>query len=234
MSNQTTPDLETLFQTTAQLEFQKASAQLKNTKPFLQAVTKTYARHENLIATTADNSPIKPACDAGCSFCCHYKVEAQAHEVFLLKEFINTTFSAEKKQRVVSRLEANAAQISLLTPEQHLAANLPCALLENDQCSAYPARPFRCRNFHSTNAQACEDSFKNPSNLNITTEMIDAIAVVADAHTQGFEAAIQQAGRDAQIYDFTTALLEALQSDTPNKRYVKGKSAFQSAIKVED
>jgi len=221
-----------IFQTAALTEYQRSAAQLKNAKEVNPALQKSYERYDNLIAKAIDESPTKPACRAGCAFCCHYKVEVRAHEMLLIKDYISKTFSAEKISAVLAEAEANAAIIQTLTPEQHLTTNLKCALLQDNQCSIYPVRPFRCRNFHSTDANACEQSHGDPSNMEIATGMIEDVAMFADAHTQGFEAAAGQTGRDARIYDFTTALLEVFNEPNAAKRYKVGKKTFQTAIEV--
>lgn len=220
------------FQTAALNEFQKSAAQLAKGKDANAALTKSYERYDNLIAKTIDESPTKPACKAGCAFCCHYKVEIRAHEMLLIKDYISKTFNAEKITAVLAEAETNAALIRTLTPEQHLTTNIKCPMLQDNQCSIYPARPFRCRNFHSTDANACEQSHSDPSNMEIATGMIEDIAMFADAHTQGFEAAAEQTGRDNRIYDFNTALLEALTDEQALKRYQRGKKTFQQAIEV--
>lgn len=220
------------FQSAALSEYQKSAAQLATGKDATAALKKSYERYDNLIAKTIDESPIKPACKAGCAFCCHYKVEVRAHEMLLIKDYMSKTFSAEKIASVLAEAEANAAIIRTLTPEQHLTTNLKCALLQDNQCSIYPVRPFRCRNFHSTDANACEQSHGDPSNMEIATGMIEDVAMFADAHTQGFEAAAEQTGRDARAYDFTTALLEVFTDANALKRYQRGKKTFQQAIEV--
>ncbi len=221
------------FQTAALSEYQKSATQLATGKDAATALKKSYERYDNLIAKAIDESPIKPACKAGCAFCCYYKVEVRAHEMLLIKDYIGKTFSAEKIQAVLVEAEANAAIIRTLTPEQHLTTNLKCALLQDNQCSIYPVRPFRCRNFHSTDANACEQSHGDPSNMEIATGLIETVAMLADAHTQGFEAAAEQTtGRDARVYDFTTALLEAFNEPNTLKRYQRGKKTFQVAIEV--
>lgn len=220
------------FQAAALSEYQKSAAQLATGKDANAALKKSYERYDNLIAKSFNESTTKPDCKAGCAFCCYYKVEARAHEILLIKEYINKQFSAEQIARVKTALEANASIIRNLTPEQHITTNLKCALLDNNQCSVYPVRPFRCRNFHSTNAQACETSFNDPTNMETATGMIEAVAILADAHTQGFEAATEQTGRDNRIYDFNTALLEALTDEQTLKRYQRGKKTFQQAIEV--
>ncbi|HSC67897.1 MAG TPA: YkgJ family cysteine cluster protein [Cellvibrio sp.] len=220
------------FQTAARAEYQKSAAQIAKLKEPAAALQKSYERYDNLIAAAIDESPTKPACKAGCAFCCHYKVEVRAHEILLIKDYLVKHFSAEKIAAVLAEAEANAAVIRTLTPEQHLTTNLKCALLQDNQCSIYPVRPFRCRNFHSTDASACEKSHSDPGNMEIETGMVESVAVYADAHTQGFEAAAEQTGRDARIYDFTTALVEVFAEPAVIKRYQRGKKAFQNAIEV--
>ncbi len=221
-----------LFQTAALSEYHKSTAQLATGKDAAAALKKSYERYDNLIAKAIDGSTTKPACKAGCAFCCHYKVEVRAHEMLLIKDYISKTFSAEKITSVLAEAEANAVIIRTLTPEQHLTTNLKCALLQDNQCSIYPVRPFRCRNFHSTDAGACEQSHGDPGNMEIATGLIEDVAMFADAHTQGFEAATAQIGRDARVYDFTTALLEVFKEPNALKRYKAGKKTFQKAIEV--
>jgi Fe-S-cluster containining protein len=220
------------FQTAALNEYQKSTTQLATGKDSAATLKKSYEHYDNLIAKAIDESPIKPACKAGCAFCCHYKVEVRAHEMLLIKDYMSKTFTDERIAAVLAEAETNAAIIRTLTPEQHLTTNIKCALLQDNQCSIYPVRPFRCRNFHSTDAAACEQSHNDPGNMEIATGMIEDVAMFADAHTQGFEAATEQTGRDARVYDFTTALLEVFEEPNAPKRYRIGKKTFQMAIEV--
>ena len=221
-----------IFQSAAQQEYQRAATQLKNSKDTHKALIKSYERYDNLIATSFEGATLKTACKAGCAFCCYYKVEARAHEVLVIKDYMSRHFSADKMASVLEQAANNATIIRTLTPRQHLTTNLKCALLENNQCSIYPVRPFRCRNFHSTDAQACEQSFNNPADMEISTEMIEEVAILADAHTQGFEAAVEQTGRHNRIYDFNTALVEAFNDGQALKRYQRGKKTFQHALEI--
>lgn len=220
------------FQQTAQAEFQKASQQLPGAKQFQTALTQSFKRYDNLIAKTIAESPTKPACQAGCAFCCYYKVEVRAHEMLNIKDYLHKQLSAENIQQIIQEADRNAAVIRRITPEQHLTTNLKCPLLRNNQCSVYPVRPYRCRNFHATDAKACEQSFADPANMDIATGMIETVALAADAHSQGFEAAIEQKGLDARIYDFNTALLEVLADESCLKRYLRGKKTFKTALEV--
>lgn len=220
------------FQSAALSEYQKSASHIATGKDSVAALKKSYERYDNLIARAINDSSTKPACKAGCAFCCHYKVEVRAHEMLLIRDYMDKTFTTEKIQTVLAEAAANAAIIRSITPEQHLTTNLKCALLQDNQCSIYPVRPFRCRNFHSTDANACEQSHNDPHNMEIATGMIEDVAMYADAHTQGFEAATEQTGRDARIYDFNTALIEVFTEANALKRYKTGKKTFTKAIEV--
>ena len=54
----------------------------------------------------------------------------------------------------------------------------------------------------------------------------------ADAHTQGFEAAAEQIGKDTRVYDFTTALLEAFNDVNVLKSYQRGEKIFRQVIEI--
>lgn len=221
------------FQQTAQQEFAQAQREFSSAKQVTQALHKSFARQDKLIASTLASSTTQPACRAGCAFCCYYKVEVRAHEVLAIKEYLHKNASAALLQQVQSNVAHNAQTIRSLTPEQHLQTNLPCALLQDNQCSIYPVRPYRCRHFHATDASACEASFADPANMNIATGMIEALAIATDAHSQGFEASVEQQGLDMRVYDFTTALQETLSDPDCSKRYQRGKKTFKQALVVE-
>ncbi len=220
------------FQQTAQREFQQALRDLPGAKQFQSALNKSLTRYDKLIATTIDEATTKPACRAGCAFCCYYKVEVRAHEVLNIRDYLNKQLSQALREKILQEVEQNAGLIRNMTSEQQLTTNLKCPLLQDNQCSAYPVRPYRCRNFHATDASACEASFADPANMDIATGMVETLAIVADAHSQGFEAAIEHQGLDARVYDFTTALQEACADDNCVKRYLRGKKAFQQAVEV--
>ncbi|MFC3114706.1 YkgJ family cysteine cluster protein [Cellvibrio fontiphilus] len=220
------------FQQTAQREFQSAVRDLSSAKQFQAALNKSLNRYDKLIAKTIDEAATKPACRAGCAFCCYYKVEVRAHEVLNIRAYLDQHLARELREKILQEIAQNAAQIRNMTPEQQLTTNLKCPLLQDNQCSAYPVRPYRCRNFHATDASACEASFADPANMDISTGMVETLAIAADAHSQGFEAAIEHQGLDARVYDFTTALQEALTDEACVKRYLRGKKTFQQAIEV--
>jgi Fe-S-cluster containining protein len=226
--------MDDIYQEAAAREYQRVLADFSTEKKARNALQKSLARHTELIASSIAAAATKPACRQGCSFCCHYKVEVRAHEVFHIKDFMAQQLSSATQASIHAELEANALQIRSLSPAEHLSTNIKCPFLIDQACSIYPVRPFRCRNFHSTDAQRCETSFNDPQNMDITHDLIESVALFGNAHTQAFEAAAAHSGVDARAYDFTTALLEALKEPKAIKRYRKGKAAFVTALVVDE
>jgi len=215
-------------------EYAIALKDLGTQKTAQGALKKSFTRYENLIAKSTEGAAIKPACKAGCAYCCHYKVEVMAHEVFLIKDHLQQNWNASQIKVLLDEAEENAKIITTLTQEQHLTTNIKCPFLMNNQCSIYSVRPFKCRNFHATDATACEQSFNDPKNLGIENNFVESIAMFGNAHSQGFETAVKNKGLDTRAYDFTTALLEVFAEPNAVKRFNRGKKTFTIAIEVKD
>ena len=223
-----------IFNEAAVGEYTSALKDLSTEKTIQGALKKSFTRYENLIAKSTEESSIKPACKAGCAYCCHYKVEVMAHEMFLIKDYLQKNWQTSRIKYLLNEAEENAKTIRSLTQEQHLTTNIKCVFLVNNQCSIYSVRPFKCRNFHATDANACERSFNDPKNLSIENNFVEAIAMFGNAHSQGFETAVKNSGMDSRAYDFTTALLEIFAEPNAFKRFSRGKKTFTKAIEVED
>ncbi|RYY76707.1 MAG: YkgJ family cysteine cluster protein [Gammaproteobacteria bacterium] len=223
-----------IFNDAALSEYTTALKELGAQKTVQGALKKSFTRYENLIAKSTEESTIKPACKAGCAYCCHYKVEVMAHEIFLIKDHLQQNWTATQIKSLLKDAEENAKIIKTLTQEQHLVTNIKCPFLIENQCSIYSVRPFKCRNFHATDANACEKSFNDPENLDIESNFVESIAMFGNAHSQGFEAAVKNTGLDARAYDFTTALLEVFAEPNALKRFSRGKKTFIKAIEIEE
>jgi Fe-S-cluster containining protein len=223
-----------IFNEAAISEFTTALKELGTEKSVQGALKKSFTRYENLIAKSTEESITKPACKAGCAYCCHYKVEVMAHEMLLIKDYLLKNWQALQIKNLLTEAEENAQIIRSLTQEEHLTTNIKCPFLVDNQCSVYSVRPFKCRNFHATNANACEQSFNDPANLSIENNFVEAIAMFGNAHSQGFEAAVKNTGLDARAYDFTTALLEVFAEPNALKRFSRGQKTFTKAIEVKD
>ena len=220
------------FEQAAIAEYERSATDIGKLKTTLPPLKRTYLRFDKIIATAIEESPTKPACKAGCSYCCYYKVEVKVHEVFLIHEHMQKNLTPELNKHILNSARENAELIRTFTAQEHLSTNIKCPFLVENQCSIYEVRPFRCRSFHAVKVDTCEASFANPSDFSIATELIEEVSHYSDALSQGFEAAAMDSGYDYRTYDLSTALLEVFADPTTAKRYKRGKKVFKSAIEV--
>lgn len=226
--------MDDIFNEAAVAEYKKATQQLAAEKTTQAALKKSFERYGNLIAKSIEESVTKPACKPGCAYCCYYKVEVRAAEMFLIKDYLLTNYGESRIKKVLADAKSNAALIKTLTHDQHLTTNIKCPFLIENKCSVYLVRPFKCRNFHATNVDGCESSFNDPSDLTIKSGFIESVAMFGNAHSQGFEGAVKNAGLDSRAYDLNTALLEVFEEPSALKRYKRGKKTFLKAIEVSE
>jgi Fe-S-cluster containining protein len=215
-------------------EYQRAQGELRQHSGVLKPLANAYGRFDKLIARSIEESPVKPACKAGCAYCCYYKVEVKAHELLLILDYLQQHLAPAQRQQIQAEASHNADLISRLSPEQHLSTNLKCPFLQDQRCSVYPVRPFRCRSFHALEVSGCEASYATPADLSISSELIESVSLFGAALSQGFEAAAQSAQYDARTYDLNTALVAAFRQKNAALRYKQGKQTFVAARVVED
>jgi len=216
----------------AQSEFETAAKELANFPP-QQALIGFYRRLDAALSKAVKESSVKPACRAGCSFCCYYKVEARAVEILEIRDYVLAKLKPEQIRAIVEQANRNVEDAKTLTYVEHLATNQRCPFLVNDQCLVYSVRPSKCRNFHAADMQGCKESYEQPTNLDNPNSYIPAIYYAANGITQGFEAAEENAEFDPRVYDLNSAFLEALTKPQATKRLRSGKKVFLSATVVQ-
>ena len=175
-------------------------------------------------AVAGDNVVL--ACKRGCSYCCHLRVEIRPHDAFVLAQHLRTRVDAGQRARAVARIEETLGRIAALSPEQHVRAGIPCALLEDGVCSAYEARPSTCRKYHSVSVETCRDAF-NDTSAPLTGEIEhEQVRLAGNAVALGHAKGLEDAGYDATLYELHYALHRALTDPKAEKRYRRGKRAF--------
>jgi len=185
-----------------------------------------YGRLGALQAELIARGNVPVACERGCSYCCHLRVEIRPHEAFVLAHHIQNKFSAEQRMRALSRIEESLKKISPLGKEQHIRAGIACALLEEGACSVYEGRPATCRKYYSVSVQTCRDAF-NDTSAPLTGQIEDEqVRLGGNAVALGYAKGLEDAGYDATLYELHDAVYRALTNPKAEKRYRDGKKPF--------
>jgi Fe-S-cluster containining protein len=185
-----------------------------------------YGRLAHLQEDVVAERRIGFACKRGCSYCCHLRVEIRPHDAFVLAHHVATKFTADERARAVARMEENLRRIAPLTPEEHVRAGIPCALLADGACTAYDARPATCRKYHSLSVAVCRSAFEDPSAPLIGEIEDEEVRLAGNAVALGYAKGLEDAGYDANLYEFHYAVHKALTDPKAERRYRHGKRAF--------
>jgi Fe-S-cluster containining protein len=185
-----------------------------------------YGRLADLQAEVVAEREITLACRRGCAYCCHLRVEIRPHDAFVLAHHIATRFEPGQRARAIARIEDNLRRVAPLSPEQHVRAGIPCALLEDGACSVYKARPVTCRKYHSVSVETCRSAFDDTSAPLIGEIEDEQVRLAGNAVALGYAKGMEDAGYDAALYELHYALHKALTDPKAERRYRHGKRAF--------
>jgi Fe-S-cluster containining protein len=167
------------------------------------------------------------ACRSGCDLCCHLRVMATPAEVFGVVDFLKAQLDPASFAAFRDRVADTARRLVGLPRAQVLATNLPCPVLVDGRCSAYAARPFNCRAYHSLDRDACQQSFDNPADTTLNHPQYGAVARVHEGVQAGHVAGLADAGFDSKQYELVTALAEALDDPQARERFDRRARAFE-------
>jgi hypothetical protein len=166
------------------------------------------------------------ACQAGCAFCCYVPtVLVTAAEVVYLADWLRTHCSANELDALRKRLADRQQQKQNPAPPAGTDLPTPCALLQDNRCMAYAARPLKCRGWNSLRRDVCEQAYgHSQSSVQIPA---DAYAfMMGNAVLSGLRDSATHAGLDGQTYELTEALMQVLDVPDAVQRWRGGEQVF--------
>jgi Fe-S-cluster containining protein len=171
--------------------------------------------------------PPPAACKEGCDWCCYYVVGASVPEVVRIVEYLRRTLSAQEMDATRERIARADDAKRAMKPAERAGARLPCPLLVNHRCCAYPVRPLTCRGFNSSDAHECELSLQSRSKANVPVyaPQMRLSAFVLD----GTRAGLAESGLKGDRVELTAALRIALEVPDAVDRWLAGEAAFAAA-----
>jgi len=206
-----------------------AFRQTRTPLQIVEVVQNAFAVAEDAVQAATARQPPRPplACREGCAWCCHKVVGTAAAEVLRLVSYLRETLSPEQWQALRERVLEGARQRRALGPSQRRRATLPCPLLVDNRCSAYPVRPLTCRGYNSSDARRCEDSVSGQKAVEVpmyapqqrlTTFVLD-----------GLRAGLAESRLDGELLELTAALAVIFETPDVEKRWLAGEKVFASA-----
>jgi len=175
---------------------------------FIHAVVeKSSARHRSAAGEIA--------CRKGCAFCCKNYVSATPPLIFAVADALR----ANLNPAAGGRIRAAEKLTRGLTLTVRRAGHQPCALLLDDVCTVYAARPLACRTFVSTNLAACEQWAPEIPVPEVSKRIRSACA-------QALLAAMRAHGLPLHSYELNHAVVLALDEPDAERRWLGGEDVF--------
>jgi Fe-S-cluster containining protein len=170
----------------------------------------------------------RPACQKGCSYCCHLNVQASIPEVVTVAAHILAAFDDGDREKLLERIDAHIKATDGLTYDQRFDFRTPCPLLVDDACSAYEARPLYCRSYHSFDVEDCRRDLDRPVDRGKITCNAPAF-LVASLVGAGLRVALKGQRLDYRAMDFVRALRIALLNPSIIEGWSADPHAFDDA-----
>jgi len=179
-------------------------------------------------ALHAHQPPRPPAaCQEGCAWCCRKAVGTAVPEVERIVHHLHTHASSEQRLALQARVAERVEERRALKHDRWAASRLPCVFLDHERCSIYSVRPLTCRGFTSSDARACEQSYRQRARVTIP---IDEPQVrIATFVLDGLRAGLNEAGLKGDLLELTAALHIALGVPDAFERWRAGEPVFVPA-----
>jgi hypothetical protein len=214
-------------QESARAAFLETLSQGRTHARVLTAIEIVSERLDQEIALNAVGRP-KPACQPGCSHCCHLVVHCSLAEVLRAAEYVDKNFSAEERKALEGRLYAYERAVAPSFARNLGRLRTPCPLLQSGLCSIYPARPLRCRGVNSLDASPCERQ-KNHPEEEVTPPRVFGQLEMARGAISGVIEGLARFGPNVGTLDFGRALSIALSQPGAIDDEFKLKNPFNPA-----
>ena len=185
-----------------------------------------YRRLDNTITGVSTHIEQDIQCQKGCSYCCHFRVDVSANEVFAIVEHVQSNFSSDQLEKLVEKATLNKSKLAMLSQAKRIVTNIACPLLEDNDCSIYAMRPSMCRKMHSTNVEACQHSYECPEDINVENAEHPVLSAITMTMLTAAREGFSTLGLDKTVYDLNEVLIAALSDSKYKKRWLNGKKAF--------
>src|SRR5262245_53905050 len=171
--------------------------------------------------------PPPSACQEGCDWCCHLTVGASVPEVIRLVEYLVQNCSSQELAALRERVRRLDDHRRELRAAGRSEAGVPCALLANHRCTAYPVRPLMCGGFNSSDDDACERFVQScgQTPVPLYSPQLRLAAFILD----GTLAGLSDCGLTAERMELTAALRIALDQPEAIEEFLAGQSPFAAA-----
>lgn len=198
-----------------QKTFRQALATNKNKTFVIQLVRKLHKQIDVLSTQVQSRPNVKFDCQAGCTYCCNFRIDVFAQEVFIIARRLKQ-LPSESLNPLIDKLREHASRANNLHAKNYL---MVCPMLENNRCSVYEDRPSLCRKYHSLDVEECKL-------LGVGATEDGEMVMKSLALIEGAKQAYAKAKLPLQSHELGQSLYIALTDPSCEDRWYKGEQVF--------
>lgn len=151
----------------------------------------------------------KPACQAGCSYCCSSHITLLPQEAFSIGLYLAGNCNVDLFSKLAEQCFDIASVLENYSLEDFAADYFrPCPFLLDKKCSIYEVRPIVCRNWISTDIDACIASFNSKNTVTVPQNSL--IMVQKDVIYAGQAAYLASFGINGRICSFIPLMAQVM------------------------
>ena len=230
--NKLTAEMERAFAGFAQLAFD-ATIKTIGDRPDDARLASLARRMERLadkqIQQAQEQTTEKPACGAGCWYCCTQQVLASVPEILEMAVYIRENWTQEEIDELLAKCAAyRPIATAYITGETDVFPSTTCPMLKDAKCSIWPSRCLVCRGYNSTDVKPCIQRMNNPG-ANVRIPGVLPQRAAADAFQDGIWEGLRRTRLFPDACDMILGLEIALTVPNAGERFAQGDPLFAPA-----
>jgi Fe-S-cluster containining protein len=176
------------------------------------------------------SSESRPACSAGCAYCCAIPVAVSPPEALYIAACLRATLSAVEQVEVRARLRTRVEERQGWTVDERWAHKRFCIFLREDRrCGIYSIRPLACRGYNSLSQAACETAFTDKGDW---VRVHAGVRELAAGVIYGLVLVSKELGLEWGRHEIEAAVLRALETPDAAERWARGEQVFAGCDQI--
>ncbi|WP_027721300.1 YkgJ family cysteine cluster protein [Maridesulfovibrio zosterae] len=162
------------------------------------------------------------ACSSGCSYCCSSHISLMPHEAFNIALYLAQNCDESEFTRYTEKCIEAAAPLEIKSLKSFVKDYFsPCPFLHENRCSIYDVRPIVCRNWISSDLNACVKSHEGQNKVVVPQNAM--VMVQKDLIFTGQRAYLKKYGINGNLGSFLPLLsLIMIDFEGTYKRWLSG------------
>jgi Fe-S-cluster containining protein len=165
-------------------------------------------------------------CKKGCGLCCSQAVLVSAHEILLIRRYLDETIDRETLRGIRKRTLEKHNRTRGMTAMDFLHYLRPCPFLQDGCCVIYPVRPVACRCYLSASLDSCREQHDHPRDRSRIAALYEFPLRAGRAMNEGIRSALMESGLIPSEWLLEAFMAEVFKNGSVLESWLHGQPSF--------